>query len=638
MSNNILIKTNVIICAVILLGFVGISAVSYHSNVTLFMRDIEHVTTLTSDGIYYRLKTVFTKHIHISLTMANDSLLKDLLSNETTRLDDPEYVLTLSEYLEAYRKAYDYDSVFLVSTTTNRYYNFSGINRVLHKDNPENTWYYQFLAERSEYSLNVDNDEAAHNEITVFVNCRITDSDGAVMGVVGVGLRVNYLQSLLHEYEAQFGVNTFLVNENGVLEIGTDRTGYQQVNHFDISGYSGLREEILTNKDEIATQAYWLDEHKAKNYLVARYIPELSWHLLIEHDTARLDAELRRQLLHNVVIVLAIIAASLLTITYVVRGYNRRIIQITEQRERERQAAFRMATEQLYDTIYEMNLTANRAAGKSTEQHFENLGIPGDATYDEALMALCEKQIKKEHREAVWSVLARENILHEYRNGNTTLRHDFMMCLDGGEYRWTRVVIHSYAWEDDGSIRMFAYFRNIDAEKRRHLQMEKQAQKDSLTNMYNKAATQRMIEQMLLAANGKMHAFFIFDIDDFKQINDRYGHAFGDVAIVTFAQILKRNFRDQDVVGRIGGDEFVAFVPVPDENWVHNKACLISAALNAEVCSDNCTCSFSSSIGVAIAPKDGTDFETLYKKADAALYATKKSGKNGFTVCDFSEV
>ncbi len=630
MSTSILAKTNGILCTVILLGFIGTSALSYRSNVDLFRKDIEYVTDLTSEGIYCRLKSFFTKHLHISLTMANDSLLKELLAVEQTRRDDPAYVRTISTYLDAYRRAYAYDSVFLVSTATDRYYNFSGIDRILTEHDPENDWYYQFLASNEASSLNVDNDEAARNEITVFINCRIAAADGRPLGVVGVGLRVSSLQSLLHAYETEFGVKTFLINNDGMLAIGPENTGYPQKDHFDASGYPELKQEILAARNEETTQTYWLNSDR--NYLVARYIPELSWHLLIEHDTSRLDAEMRRQLLVNALIVFAITGAVLLVVWQVVRSYNKRIIMITELREQERQAAFRKSTEQLYDTIYEMNISDNRAASKSTEQHFAELGVPASSTYDDALRALCNKQVKKEHREGVLRVLSRENILREYQAGHGNLRHDFMMSLDGKEYRWTRVIVHSYTWQEDGSVRMFAYFRNIDAERRRQLEMEQQAQKDGLTDTYNKAATRHLIEQILLAGEGKLYAFFILDIDNFKNINDQYGHAFGDSAIVTFARTLKRCFRSRDVVGRIGGDEFVAFVPVPDADWVANKARMLSRALDVEVSTDKSSCRLTASIGVAVAPEDGTDFETLYKNADAALYTTKKNGKNGFTL------
>ena len=78
------------------------------------------MSSLTSEGIYYKINSIFSKPVNISLTMANDSLLRDFLAKEGSHLDDPEYVATLREYLKGYQAKYRYDSVFLVSAATAR--------------------------------------------------------------------------------------------------------------------------------------------------------------------------------------------------------------------------------------------------------------------------------------------------------------------------------------------------------------------------------------------------------------------------------------------------------------------------------------------------------------------------------------
>ena len=171
-------------------------------------RDVERVSTLTSEGIYHQIDSIFTKPINISLTMANDSLLKTFLAEEEQSQGNTDFIENMRAYLLAYKNKYLYDSVFLVSTATNRYYHFSGLDRTLTPENPENDWYYTFLKAGQECTLNIDNDEAssANNEITVFINCDIKGPDDTTMGVVGVGFRVDHIQSLLREYEENFGV------------------------------------------------------------------------------------------------------------------------------------------------------------------------------------------------------------------------------------------------------------------------------------------------------------------------------------------------------------------------------------------------------------------------------------------------
>lgn len=208
MKKNILMRTNLLVCLIIIVGFLLTAVLSYRANYSASLQNIEEVSSLTSEGIYYQMATTFTKPVNVSLTMANDSLLREYLSGEGEHLDDPSYIGTLSKYLGAYQRKYDYDAVFLISTRTGRYYNFNGLDRVLDPGDPENVWYYELLQSPEDYAMNVDNDEVegAENRITVFVNCKIHDESGEVIGVVGVGMRITSLQAVLQGYEDKFGV------------------------------------------------------------------------------------------------------------------------------------------------------------------------------------------------------------------------------------------------------------------------------------------------------------------------------------------------------------------------------------------------------------------------------------------------
>ena len=175
---------------------------------------------------------------------------------------------------------------------------------------------------------------------------------------------------------------------------------------------------------------------------------------------------------------------------------------------------------------------------------------------------------------------------------------------------------------------MFTYRKNIDAEKRK----EALANLDEMTGCYTKKATERMIDRALMRHPGAAYAFFIFDIDNFKQANDSFGHAFGDLCIRQFSANIRKHFREHDIVGRIGGDEFVAFIPVPDAAWAEEKARELVRALNF-VCSDGTVqWKLSASIGVALTPAAGSRFIDVYQNADTALYESKQGGKNAFTI------
>ena len=129
----------------------------------------------------------------------------------------------------------------------------------------------------------------------------------------------------------------------------------------------------------------------------------------------------------------------------------------------------------------------------------------------------------------------------------------------------------------------------------------------------------------------KKYAFFILDIDNFKQANDLHGHDFGDYVIIRFTDIMKSNFRTDDILGRIGGDEFVVFIPVNDMESTIAKAELLVSSLRQTCSYHSSSWNITSSIGIALYPDAGTDFDTLYKNADTALYESKRLGKNRYS-------
>lgn len=633
MKNHILLKINALICGIIIIGFLTTAVLSYKANFTTSVKNIEQVSALTSEGIYYQLTSILSKPLNVSLTMANDSLLKDYLTEEENNLENEDYAHRIQDYLSAYKEKYSYDSVFLVSTVSNRYYHFDGIDRYITRDNPENDWYYHMLETDQDYLLNVDNDEVegADNGITVFVNCKIHDGEGKVLGIVGVGVRIEDLQELLQEYEENFGIKAFLIDENGLIEISTEYTGYEKVDIFKVYQLEKIKDEVLGFKESGVARNIWTMDEREKekrDFIVSRYIPELSWHLLVERNTAPLLELFYRQLIHTAIIIAVIIGTILVLITYVIRGFSSQIVKITKEHEER----FRKSTEQLYDNIYELDITRQRAAGKSTEQYFESLGAAKDTSYDEVLQIISERQIAQEHRDGFVNTFCSRNVIREYEAGNTHLQYDFLISENGSDYLWMRIDAYSYYNLEDKSIRMFTYWKNIDVEKRRNMKIEKKAQIDEMTGLFTKMETRRRIEAMFSENKEGLYGFFIFDIDNFKQANDLYGHAFGDAVIIDFANSIKANFRKEDVIGRIGGDEFVAFIRVPSVEWAEQKAEETSRALNKIFTEGGQQWKISVSIGVAIAPKAGTDFETIYRKADYALYETKRRGKNGYTI------
>lgn len=159
--------------------------------------------------------------------------------------------------------------------------------------------------------------------------------------------------------------------------------------------------------------------------------------------------------------------------------------------------------------------------------------------------------------------------------------------------------------------------------------MKKKSRQDPLTGLWNRVYTEDAINRML--DEGTQGALFMIDMDNFKAINDHYGHMAGDHTLRIFADTLRKYAKDEDVLCRIGGDEFITFIKDESSksNIANHAADIISnICYKLEECRFDTNCSVS--IGIAQCPEDGTDFNSLYYAADKALYYVKQNGKNSY--------
>lgn len=172
---------------------------------------------------------------------------------------------------------------------------------------------------------------------------------------------------------------------------------------------------------------------------------------------------------------------------------------------------------------------------------------------------------------------------------------------------------------------------NVESHRQQTLKLLANAQSDPLTGLYNKTATRKLIE-LVLVEQFAVQAFLLIDIDDFKTVNDTFGHQVGDDVIVGVAQILRNSCRTNDIVGRIGGDEFVVFLKdVKTKADVQAKASQIADGF-ARYYVNGSDHKISGSIGIALAPQHGDTFSELYSAADTAMYEAKKAGKDQFSI------
>ncbi|MBR1691642.1 MAG: GGDEF domain-containing protein [Lachnospiraceae bacterium] len=175
---------------------------------------------------------------------------------------------------------------------------------------------------------------------------------------------------------------------------------------------------------------------------------------------------------------------------------------------------------------------------------------------------------------------------------------------------------------------IYLYINNVHV-KSRNADLQNKADTDLLTELNNKIATERKIKEYIDTSTEQQGLLFVFDIDDFKTINDTRGHAFGDEVLRSIGARMRKEFRSSDIVGRAGGDEFILFLKdVRDEKSIKKESERVAGLFRDFQVGQQNKYTVTASIGCAVYPQDAASFEELYKAADEGLYKAKRRGKN----------
>lgn len=161
---------------------------------------------------------------------------------------------------------------------------------------------------------------------------------------------------------------------------------------------------------------------------------------------------------------------------------------------------------------------------------------------------------------------------------------------------------------------------------------KEKATRDALTGLFNREHFERALRQGVENDNLTSAALVFIDVDDFKNVNDSYGHMFGDDVLCYVAKRILGTFRHSDVCARYGGDEFVIFAPGISREVLQNRLASLCKVFSFPYRNGETECKISISVGGAMFPADGADYETLLDRADCALYEAKNAGKDRYVL------
>ncbi len=306
---------------------------------------------------------------------------------------------------------------------------------------------------------------------------------------------------------------------------------------------------------------------------------------------------------------------------------------VTAEKETEQKLAMEMQYRDSFVSdamcAYEINLTKDEVISLSSDWA-AMLALPDNVTYTKLVDTVKEKAVSAAHWDTLDGTMGRSSLLDAFDSGKREVSCEYRRRSPNGQTHWVNNTAYMIQPSDDSDIFAFIYLKDIDEQKERENDLKKKAERDALTGLFNRNTVSLLVSRRL---NGTGGAMFMMDIDNFKQINDTYGHLYGDAVLSELAKKLSAIFDGKDILGRLGGDEFVAFVSdPPDRTSVLDLARQVCENMYTEYATGGYRCVISCSVGIAFAPEDGANFDTLYEKADIALYHAKNLGKNRYSV------
>lgn len=326
------IYVNIILAAIILTGFACTTVLTHSTSKSIIANDIENIVKLTSSNIYSEIDIALTRPIYVGTTIANDSFLKQWMKMESTTDGklSPGQLKQLTEYLLTYKTKYGYNSFSVISQKTGNYYHFNGLHKKISPNNNHDVWYYNFVAKNIPYTLNIDTDEADNNVLTVFVDNRIEDTDGTLLGVTGVGIKMRNLQALFQRFESEYNLRAFLVDSNGVVRVHANSKYIGERTLRDLAPRLPAHEAVL-KRDR--NTMLWYPNDDLDTCLSIRFIENMDWYLVVDKNTSAIRQFYYAMIRQDVIIATAVTLLAALLISLIVSRYNRLVFTIANTDE-----------------------------------------------------------------------------------------------------------------------------------------------------------------------------------------------------------------------------------------------------------------------------------------------------------------
>lgn len=311
---------------ILLAAFVVTSVVNYRVSRDAVREEL--LTTglpLTRDTIHSELRGELMRPLFVASLMGSDTFLRDWA------LDGERDEELVRKYLNEIKNRYGFFTSFFISEKTKKYYHFGGTLKTISRMDLRDAWYYGFVGRGVTADLNVDANQAAGGALTLFINHRVEDYRGYLLGVTGVGLDLAEFAGIIQGFQDKYHRRIFLVDEFGTVQLGPDTEQMARANIRSMPGISSVARKVLALRGEPANFEYTGPDGTV--LLAARHLEDIGWTLLVEQDEASALAAARGNLVRTLVVGVAAWLVILVLSVVTVNHFQRRLLHmaVTDQ-------------------------------------------------------------------------------------------------------------------------------------------------------------------------------------------------------------------------------------------------------------------------------------------------------------------
>lgn len=310
-SNHLVLGLALLLCA----GFFITSWSGYQaSRASIRSAIVDNELPLTADNIYSEIRKDLVSPILISSTMAQDTYLRDWV------IDGERDAQRLTRYLAEVKAQYNASTTFFVSERSRVYYHASGPLHKVDLTSPKDSWYARVRAMTDPYEINVDADSASPRQLAIFINYRVLDFQGRLLGATGIGLTVDSVMSHIKRYQETFQRKVYFVapDTGRITMSGSDDLGRRIA---DIPGLTDVAAAALKVKSGV----FSYQGPNGTQLLHVREIPELKWYLFVERSEDDALADIRRATYFNLLVCLLVTIVVTTVAKLVLDRHHRRL-------------------------------------------------------------------------------------------------------------------------------------------------------------------------------------------------------------------------------------------------------------------------------------------------------------------------